>query len=86
MTCFSFRRSFLWSVLATAGLFLAPAPASGQYMGSNFHGDFGVNSGSQAAPGFYVAVPFAQWNINHIKNADGAKVVDGLFQGFDYRA
>jgi len=86
MTCFRFRPSLLWSVLATAGLCLAPAPASGQYMGSNFHGDFGVNSGSQAAPGFYVAVPFAQWNINHITNADGTKVLDDLLQGFDFRA
>ena len=50
------------------------SPAFAQYMGSNFHGDFGVNSGSQAGPGWYVAIPFAQWNADSIKDADGNKL------------
>jgi hypothetical protein len=66
-------------------LVLAP-PAFGQYMGSNSHGDFGVNSGSQAGPGFYFAIPFAQWNADHIKDADGNTVLGSSFEGFDVRA
>ena len=67
---------------------LAP-PAFAQYMGNNFHGDFGVNSGSQAGPGFYVAIPFAQWNVDDIKDADGNTVlrrpVPGLRRAGDVR-
>jgi hypothetical protein len=66
-------------------LVLAPS-AFAQYLGSNFHGDFGVNSGSQPGPGLYVAVPFAQWNADHIKDADGNTVLGAQFQGFDVRA
>jgi len=55
-------------------------------MGSNFHGDFGVNSGSQPAPGLYVGIPFAQWNADSIKDADGNPVRGAQFQGFDVRA
>ncbi len=66
-------------------LVLAP-PAFAQYMGSNFHGDFGVNSGSQAGPGLYFAIPFAQWNVDHIKDADGSTVLGSSLEGFDVRA
>ena len=55
-------------------------------LGNNFHGDFGVNSGTQAGPGFYVAIPFAQWNADHIKDADGNTLAASRFQGFDVRA
>jgi hypothetical protein len=44
------------------GSFVLVPSAFAQYMGSNFHGDFGVNAGSQAGPGIYFAIPFAQWN------------------------
>ena len=86
MQCFRFRPLFLGCVLAIVGVCLLPVPASAQYMGNNFHGDFGVNSGSQAGPGFYVGIPFAQWNINEIKNADGNLVLGDQFEGFDFRA
>jgi hypothetical protein len=62
------------------------SPVSAQYMGSNFHGDFGVNSGSQAGPGFYFAIPFAQWNVDQIKDAGGKTVASASFEGFDVRA
>ena len=71
---------------ALLGSLVVAPPAFAQYMGSNFHGDFGVNSGSQAGPGFYVAVPFGQWNADSIKDADGNIVPGGQFQGFDVRA
>jgi hypothetical protein len=57
-------QSLLLRVLTCVGL-LAPAEsASAQYLGNNFHGDFGVESGTQAVPGFYVAIPCAQWNAD----------------------
>ena len=54
-------------------------------MGNNFHGDFGVNSGSQAGPGFYFAIPFAQWNIRRNQEC-GRQSSWRPFQGFDLRA
>src|SRR5688572_20469791 len=63
-----------------------PQSAFAQYMVNNFHGDFGVNSGTQAGPGFYVAIPFAQWNADNIKDADGNTLAGSAFQGIDIRA
>lgn len=81
-----FLRSVVTCVVALIGSLVMPSPASAQFMGSNFHGDFGVNSGTQAGPGFYVAFPFAQWNADDVKDADGNARLDGQFQGFDLRA
>ena len=41
-------RARLIIICAVAGLALAARPAAAQYMPNNFHGDFGVNSGTQA--------------------------------------
>ena len=79
------RSAALGAALLAGSLVLAP-PALAQYLGSNFHGDFGVNSGSQAAPGLYFALPFAQWNVDHVKDVDGNTILGGQFQGFDVRA
>ena len=76
---------FVYGVVVMAGLIVAPPSASAQYMGKNFHGDFGVNSGTQAGPGFYVAIPFAQWNADNIKDADGHEIATA-FQGLAIRA
>ena len=73
-------------VVTVVGLAVAPQSAFAQYMGKNFHGDFGVNSGTQAGPGLYVAIPFAQWNADNIKDADGNKLAASTFQGLDIRA
>jgi len=78
--------SAAFAAAAVVGSLVLARPASGQYLASNFHGDFGVNSGSQAGPGLYVAIPFAQWNADRIKDADGNTVLGGQFQGFDVRA
>jgi hypothetical protein len=72
------------SALVLIGLFVLPRPASAQYAGNNFKGDFGVNSGSQPAPGFYVGIPFAQWNADEVKDSDG-NTLSGQFAGFDLR-
>ena len=78
------RQLFTFGALVLVGSLVTASPVFAQYMGNNFHGDFGVNSGSQAGPGFYFAIPFAQWNADNIKNADGDEVV-AAFQGFDVR-
>jgi hypothetical protein len=80
-----FSSAAIGAAMLAGSLVLTP-PAFAQYMGSNFHGDFGVNSGSQSGPGFYFALPFAQWNADHVKDAGGNAVLDGQFQGFDMRA
>ena len=82
----SILQSLLLGVLTCVGPLAVPQPASAQYLGNNFHGDFGVNSGTQSGPGFYVAIPFAQWNADHIKDADGNTLAASRFQGFDVRA
>ena len=74
-----------YGVLALSLLLLAPLPASAQFMGHNFHGDFGVNSGSQPPPGTYVLVPFGRWSVDRIKDADGGKTLGRLFSGLDLR-
>ena len=66
-------------------LLVAPPLAFGQYQGHNLKGDFASNSGTQPAPGVYVLVPYYQWNMDRIKDADGDRVAAG-FQGADLRA
>src|SRR5687768_9559215 len=85
MTRFRFLQSVTLSVATVLGVLSLPGPAHAQYMGHNFHGDFGVNSGSQPGPGFYFAIPFGQWNMDQIKDADGNQFLPALFQGLDVR-
>ena len=73
-------------VVVFVGSIVVPRSASAQYMVNNFHGDFGVNSGTQSGPGFYVAIPFAQWNADNIKDADGNPFAAAQVQGIDIRA
>jgi len=46
----SILQSLLLSVLTCVGSLAVPQPVSAQYFGNNFHGDFGVNSGTQSGP------------------------------------
>ena len=78
--------SLLFGVLTCAGPLAVSEQAFAQYFGNNSHGDFGVNSGTQSGPGFYVVIPFAQWNADHIKDGDGNTLAASRFQGFDVRA
>ena len=63
-------------LVATFGLtLLLPAvPAQAQLNGSHTLGDFGVQSGSQPAPGFYAALFYLRYDTDTIKNADGNTV------------
>jgi hypothetical protein len=81
----AFASSLVISALVLFASLAAPSPASAQYQGHNFKGDFGVNSGSQPGPGIYVLVPFGQWNADDIKDSDGNLFASTRFQGFDLR-
>jgi hypothetical protein len=75
-------------VIVAAGLvacLAGPAPALAQYQGHNFRGDVGVNSGSQPPPGIFVSIPFGQWRVDSIKDADGNPFLAGRFTSFDLR-
>ena len=50
---------------------LAAVPARAQLNGSHTLGDFGVQSATQPAPGFYAALFYLRYDTDTIKNADG---------------
>ena len=56
---------------ALALTLLPPVPAQAQLNGSHSLGDFGVQSGTQPAPGFYAALFYLHYGTDTIKNADG---------------
>ena len=82
---FNRRSSIVIALLAVIGSFAGAPAAFAQYQGHNFKGDFGVNSGTQPEPGVYVLMPYAQWNADAIKDADGNPFRPSQFGGFDLR-
>jgi hypothetical protein len=50
------------------------APAQAQFNGSHTLGDFGVQSGSQPAPGFYLAGFFYRYKTDTIRDRDGNRI------------
>ncbi len=48
-----------------------PAQARAQLNGSHSLGDYGVQAGSQAQPGFYTALFYLRYDTDTIKNVDG---------------
>lgn len=67
------RFGSLGALLAAA--FLVAAPAHAQFNGSHTLGDFGVQSGTQPAAGFYVASLFYRYGTDTIKNRDGDRLL-----------
>jgi hypothetical protein len=53
---------------------LSAVPARAQLNGSHTLGDFGVNSGTQPAPGFYTALFYVHYGTDTIKDVDGNTV------------
>jgi hypothetical protein len=53
---------------------LLAAPAQAQLNGSHSLGDFGVQSGTQPAPGFYAALFYLHYSTDTIKDVDGNTV------------
>jgi hypothetical protein len=60
---------------AAALIVLSAAPARAQLNGENLLGDNGVRSGSQPAPGLYLANLYTFYSTDTIKNANGDRVV-----------
>ena len=79
------KRRQLLSAIVSFGLVAAAPSAFGQYTGENIRGDYGVNSGSQGAPGIYAIIPYYQQNSDRIKDSNGDLALRGVFQGFDLR-
>ena len=76
--CLAFA-TVLWVVVS----FLGPTPAGAQYNGHNTKGDFGLMSGSQPPPGFYLAAPiYVRYDADTLRNSAGDPVsVDPERQG-----
>jgi hypothetical protein len=56
-------------------LFVASADVRAQYNGHNSKGDFGLQSGSQLPPGFYLIAPmYWRYDADTIRNRDGDRV------------
>jgi hypothetical protein len=53
---------------------LLPAPSAAQLSGSHTPGDYGVQSGSQPAPGMYASLFYLRYATDTIKDADGNTV------------
>jgi hypothetical protein len=66
------RSSLVATLLAAATLIASPADA--QFSGSHTLGDFGVNAGTQPAPGFYVAAFYYRYDTDTVKGRDGNTV------------
>lgn len=67
------RRLMVPAIACGLTLLLA-VPAQAQLNGSHTPGDYGVQSGSQPAPGFYAALFYLRYDAHTIKNADGNTV------------
>ena len=68
------RRLMLLGAAVRADVCLPAVPAQAQLNGSHTLGDFGVQSGSQPAPGFYAALFYLHYDTDTIKDADGDTV------------
>jgi hypothetical protein len=69
------RRVFLAAALLSAVTILNAGPSQAQLSGHNTKGDFGLQSGSQAPPGFYVVAPmYYRYDADSLKNRDGDTV------------
>ncbi len=63
------------AVLSFVVLALGPTPALAQLNGHNTKGDFGLMSGSQAPPGFYLAAPiYVRYDADTLRNSEGDQV------------
>jgi hypothetical protein len=57
-------------------LTLVPSPSLAQLNGHNTKGDFGLQSGTQAPPGFYLIAPmYVNYSADTLKNRDGDRIV-----------
>jgi hypothetical protein len=62
------------TAVIVVGLALVAAPARAQLSGHNLKGDFGMKSGTQADPGFYVLPLFLDYGGDTLRNGDGDSI------------
>ena len=63
------------AAVVVAALALCPSAAHAQFNGHNTKGDFGLMSGSQAPPGFYLAAPiYVHYDADTLRNSEGDRV------------
>src|SRR6187431_3773501 len=63
------RSAIVATVIAVT--LLLPRPSAAQLNGSHTLGDFGVQSGTQPAPGFYGALFYIHYASDTVKDVDG---------------
>ena len=70
------KRPFIRAaVVSLVVLTLGPALVHAQFNGHNTKGDFGLLSGSQAPPGFYLAAPlYVRYDADTLRNSEGEPV------------
>jgi hypothetical protein len=71
------RLVFRALIVFVMAVLVCPATSFAQLNGQNIKGDIGVKSGSQAPPGWYVAVPLYFYTADQIKDRDGKQLATG---------
>jgi hypothetical protein len=67
------KRTLALGAVVAIGVFLA-TPAQAQFNGSHTLGDFGVQSGTQPAPGFYTSLFYYRYSAATLKDRNGETV------------
>ena len=65
------RRFVIVAVLLVGALGLGPSPAQAQFAGTNTLGDNGIQSGSQAPPGFNLVVMYLRYDGDTLRDRNG---------------
>jgi hypothetical protein len=55
-------------------LVLVPGPARAQFLGHNFHGDYGLQSATQPPPGFWLAALYLRYDGDRLLDRNGDEV------------
>lgn len=67
-------KSCTLSLLVAVSLVVVAAPARAQLSGHNLKGDFGLRSGSQPDPGFYLSPMFLAYSADTLRNRNGDSI------------
>ncbi len=68
------KRFLFLMVPLAAALTLASSPAHAQFLGHNFHGDFGLQSGSQPPPGFNLSIMYLRYSADVLRDKNGNEI------------
>ena len=53
---------------------LVPEPAQAQFLGHNFHGDYGLQAATQAPPGFWLAAFYLRYDGDSLRDRNGDEI------------